>query len=202
MSTDKKLEDYTWEELLEATSTQESLKEAGRDSGQYTLENNLGIHTEDEELRKEWATLGGEAAIDKLLQWQQENDWNIGKLPKTKEWRENMSKAKIGKVHSEETKQKLSEYNIEKNKSLTKEERVKLYSNNSGKRREYNNRKKVYDLLPNEFTSHDLKNVILSLGYDASMAKVIGKDERFFIRIHKGTNQNNPSIYRKKDLDY
>ena len=197
MSTKKRLEDYSWEELLNATSTKETLKENGKETGQYTLENNLGIHTEDEELRKEWASMGGEANIDRLLQWQKENDWNIGKLPKTDEWKKNMSKSHMGKTHSKETKDKLKKYNIELNQSLTQEERTKKYSNNSAKRSGYTKRKRVYDALPDEFTSTEIRQVAVDLGYSASSWKIIANDTRFFKKIRKGTNQNNPSVYKK-----
>ena len=104
MNTKKRLEDYTWDELLEATSGKEGMKEAGKSSGQYTLENNLGIHTEDEELRREWATLGGHATIDSLLQWQKDNDHNIGEIAKVKddEWKSKISESLTGRKLSKE----------------------------------------------------------------------------------------------------
>lgn len=194
----KRLEDYTWDELIDATSTKESQKEAGRDSGQYTLEKSLGIHTEDEELRKEWAKMGGEANIDTLLQWQKDNNWNVGKLPKTEEWKNNISKSHMGKKLSADTKKKISEYNKNLANSMTDEERVNRYGNDASKRRGYNNRKRVYDALPNdEFTSMEFKKVVVDMGFDVSSWKLMAKDERFFIRIHKGTNQTNPSIFKK-----
>lgn len=198
MKTKKRLEDYSWEELLEATSGKEGLKEAGRDSGKYTLDNNLGIHTEDEELRREWAKMGGEASIDYLLEWQKENGHNIGEIAKLKsdEWLSKISKSLKGR--------KLSKEQIESNtnalkkyiQSLTKEERVKLYSNDSSARKSLRIRTEVLNLIEKDvFTTSEARKACNE--YGLSNWKAFLKDGRIIKQIHKGTNQNNPSIYQK-----
>ena len=142
---------------------------------------------------------GGYASIDKLLKWQKENGHNIGELAKNKsdKWIENISKAMLDKEKFEQHKNNLSTSLNSYNKLLSPEERTEKYKNDSGERRGYKNRKRIYDALPNEFTGIQIKEVTLDLGYGDSSWKKIVKDDRFFIRIHKGTNQSNPSIYKK-----
>jgi hypothetical protein len=194
----KRLEDYTWEELLEATSTKESLKENGKLIGQYTFENGLGIHTDDEELRREWARMGGEANIENLLEWQKENNHNIGEIAKHKsdEWKENISKALMGKEVSNETKEKLSKIVNEYNSSLTDEERKEKYSNDSSSRKSLRVRKEILDSIETEtFTTSQIRYACEK--YGLGNWKGLLKDERLVEQLYKGTNQSNPSVYRK-----
>jgi hypothetical protein len=198
MEAKKRLEDYSWEELLEATSAKEALKEAGRDSGYYTLDNNLGIHTDDLELRREWALMGGYSNIDYLLQWQKENNHNIGQIAKVKsdEWCNNISKSLTGR--------KLSKTHIENNRnavkkhidSLTKKERTKKYSNDSASKKSLDMRTKILNLIETDtFTTSEARKACDE--YGLGNWKAFLKDKRIIKQIHKGTNQNNPSIYQK-----
>jgi hypothetical protein len=203
MKTKKRLEDYTWEELLEATSGKEALKEAGRDSGNYTLENNLGIHTEDEELRKEWASMGGYATIDNLLKWQEDNGHNIGEIAKEKdeEWINKISNSLIeyyqNNPMSDDVKKKISD-TIKSNRSkMTKEQRSNLFGNDSASRKSLKIRSEILDLISTDiFTTSDARKACKEYGLDNW--KGFLKDKRIIEQIHKGTNQYNPSIYRKK----
>ena len=202
MKTKKRLEDYTWEELLEATSGKEGLKEAGRDSGKYTLDNNLGIHTEDEELRREWARMGGEANIDTLLEWQKENGHNIGEIAKNKddEWKSNISKSlkgrKLSKKHVENSRNGVKKYM----ESLSSEERSKKFSNDSSSRKSLKIRNEVLNLIQNDkFTTAEAKAICDKCGLN-DWARFL-KDKTIIKQIYKGTNGANPSIYQKINLD-
>jgi hypothetical protein len=194
----KRLEDYTWEELLKATSGKEALKENGIEIGQYTLENRIGIHTDDEELRREWSIMGGEAAIETLLQWQKENNHNIGEIAKHKsdEWKENISKSLMGKEVNSETREKLSKIVNEYNSSLTAEERKEKYSNDSSSRKSLKVRKEILDSIETEtFTTSQIRYACDK--YGLGNWKGLLKDKRLVEQLYKGTNQSNPSIYKK-----
>lgn len=193
----KKLEEYTWEELLEATSTKETLKENGQITGQYTLENRLGIHTDDEELRKEWAKMGGEASYERLLEYNEEIGHRVWELPKTDEWKQKISEAHMGKEVSDETKEKLSKVVSEFNASLTEEERKEKYSNDSSSRKSLRIRKEVLNMIEGDtFTTSQARMACEQ--YGLANWKGLLKDKRLVEQIHKGTNQSNPSIYKKK----
>jgi len=198
MKTQKQLKDYSWGELLEATSGKEGLKEAGRDSGKYTLDNKLGIHTDDEDLRNEWAKMGGEASIEKLLQWQKDNEHNIGEIAKVKndEWISKISESlkgrKLSKQHIENSKNGVKKY-IE---SLSDEERSIKFCNDSSSRKSLNIRTEILNMIPtNVFKTEDARKACKE--YGLGNWKGFLKDERIIKQIYKGTNQNNPSIYQK-----
>ena len=131
MNTKKRLEDYSWDELLELTSGKEGMKEAGRDSGKYTLDNHLGIHTEDEELRREWARMGGEATIEKLLQWQVDNNFRVCDLERTDEWCNNISIAMTGRKIPKSVRDKIRKTLKAKIDSMSPEERSEKYASYS-----------------------------------------------------------------------
>jgi hypothetical protein len=198
MKTKKRLEDYSWEELLEATSGKEGMREAGRDSGQFTLDNKIGIHTDDEELRKYWASMGGEASIEKLLEWQKENNHNIGEIAKVKddEWKIKIGKGNKGKIRTEELKNRLSEILVEKNSKLSEDERKEKYSNDSSSNKSLRVRLEVLSLIEsNRFNTAEARRACDK--YGLGNWKGLLKDERVVKQIHKGTNNFNPSIYEK-----
>lgn len=198
MKTKKRLEDYTWEELLEATSGKEGYKEAGRASAEYTLDNKLGIHTDDEELRREWASMGGEASIDKLLEWQKENNHleKLHKLERTNEWKQNISNSHKGKKIPNDVKERISKTIIENNSKLSVDELSKKYKNKVANERHLILRKKILDSIP---TDTFITSVAIRACSEFGVAnwKSFLKDNRIITQLHKGTNQNNPSIYKK-----
>lgn len=131
MKTKKRLEDYSWDELLEATSGKEAMKENGREIGKYTLDEKIGIHTENEELRTLWASMGGDASIDKLLQWQIDNGFRVCDLDRTEEWCNNISIAltgrKLSKKHINNVRAGVNRW-ID---TLSEKERKELFTNKS-----------------------------------------------------------------------
>jgi hypothetical protein len=195
MKNKKRLEDYTWEELLVATSGKEGMREGGREIGQYTKENKLGIHTDNQELKEEWASMGGDASIEQLLQWQKDNDYSIGDLEKTETHKKNIGLSNKGKVRTTETKNQISETLINFNSSLSQEERSNKYSNNA---RANAARIKKIEILnsieSDEFTSPTLVKVCKKFGYDY---KLLARDRDLLELVYKGTNGYNPSIYKK-----
>lgn len=198
MKTKKRLEDYSWDELLEATSTTETLRENGRASAKYTIENKLGIHTDNEELKREWASMGGEASIEQLLQWQEENGHNIGEISKNKndEWKEKIGIGNKGKVRTEDTKNTIRNSINELNKSLTKEQRSKIYSNDARKNAATKRKIEILkSIKKKQFTSMELKDACINFEYDY---KLMIKDTNLLERIHTGKNKTDLSIYKKK----
>jgi hypothetical protein len=166
---------------------------SGMEIGQWTKDNKLGIH--NPKLRKLWATMGGEANIDKLLQWQKDNNFRVCDLERTPEWKEAISKAHMGKVLTEETKNKVRDSINKLNESMSKDERSKMYSNDARKNAARIKRIQILDSIESdEFTSPTLIKVCKEFGYDY---KLLGKDATLLKVLHKGTNQNNPSIYKK-----
>ena len=172
--------------------------DGGKVAGNLTLETKVGIHIEDEELRREWATLGGHATIDNLLQWQKDNDHNIGDFAKVKddEWKSKISESltgrKLSKQHIENTKKGLKKYV----KSLSNKQRSEKYSNDSASRKSLMMRTEILNLIETDtFITSDARRACLQYGLDNW--KGFLKDKRIIKQIYKGTNQNNPSIYQK-----
>jgi hypothetical protein len=200
MKTKKQLKDYSWEELLEATSGKEALKEAGRDSGQYTLDNRLGIHTHNKELRIEWAKMGGEANIEQLLQWQKDNDFRVCDLERTDEWKDNIANAlkdyyKVNPI-SDELRMQISNKIRRNNSKLSDKQRSEKFKNDSASRKSLNMRNEILSMIKNNtFTTSEARKACAE--YGLGNWKAFLKDERIIKQIHKGTNQNNPSIYQK-----
>ena len=68
----------------------------GKLGSSYQMENNLGIHTDNQTLRREWASKGGKVGVHKM------NDKN----KESGHWR-NLGDSKIGISRSDETKSKI-----------------------------------------------------------------------------------------------
>jgi len=198
----KKLEDFSWEELNEMFSPEamhlQGAKNGGNVSGQLTLKNKTGIHIEDEELRREWAVLGGEASIEQLLQWQHENGHNIGEIAKVKddEWKSKISKSLTGR--------KLSEQHIKNSKegvkkyiqSLSEKERKEKFANDAQSRKSLQIRLQVLNLIENDkFITSEARKACDECG--VANWKGFLKDKRIIKQIYKGKNQFDPSIYEK-----
>ena len=196
MNTKKRLEDYSWDELLELTSGKEGMKEAGRDSGKYTLDNHLGIHTEDEELRREWARMGGEATIEKLLQWQIDNNFRVCDLERTDEWCNNISLALTGRKISKSIVNKMKKTLKAKIDAMSAEERSEKYSNDATSRKSLRIRTEVLNLIENKkFTTKEAREACEK--YGLKNWKFFLRDKRIIKQIYKGKNQFDPSIYEK-----
>jgi len=100
-------------------------------AGPLTFKKRIGIHTEDEKLRKEWASMGGKASIERLLQWQIDNDFRVCDLERTDEWCNNISLALTGRILSKSVRNKISKTLKNKMASMTEEERSKKFGNQS-----------------------------------------------------------------------
>lgn len=163
--------------------------------GKFTKNNELGIH--NPKLRKLWATMGGEANIEQLLQWQKDNNHNIGEIAKnkTEEWKQNIGKGNKGKIRTEDTKETIRNSINKFNESMSKDERSKMYSNDARANAARIKRIEILDSIESdEFTSTTLVMVCKQFGYDH---KLLGADRNLLELLHRGTNQNNPSIYKK-----
>jgi hypothetical protein len=61
-----------------------------------------------------------------------------------------------------------------------------------------NEQKKILSTLPEKFNSNDYIKICKEIGYNRkSIKEFILKDERFIQVLHEGTNQHNPSIFKK-----
>ena len=196
----KQLKDFSWDELNELFSPKEMQKQGakigGNLSGPLTHKNKTGIH--NEELRELWASMGGEASIDKLLQWQIDNNFRVCDLERTEEWCNNISIALTGlelsKKHKNNIKVGIRKYV----KSLTKEERSKKYANNASANSARIKRVKILNSIRvDEFDSIRLRKACDRFEYDFDL---LARDTTLLKRIHKGTNQHNPSIYKKINI--
>jgi hypothetical protein len=103
----------------------------GSIAGPLTFEKRIGIHTEDEELRKEWASMGGKVSIERLLQWQLDNDFRVCDLERTDEWCNNISIALTGRTLSKSVRDKISKTLKDRMASMTPEERREKFGNQS-----------------------------------------------------------------------
>lgn len=176
----------------------EGASNGGNLSGLLTQKNKTGIHTEDEELRRKWAVLGGEASIEQLLQWQNENGHNIGEIAKVKddEWINKISKSLTGRKIPKSVIDKVRNTLKAKISAMTPKERSEKYSNDASSRKSLSIRKEVLKLIENDtFTTAEARNACEE--YGLGNWKGFLKDKRIIKQIHKGTNNYNPSIYKK-----
>ena len=79
---------------------------------------------------------------------------------------------------------------------MTPEERSKRFTNDSASRKSLRVRMEVLNLIDTDtFTTADARKACDE--YGLGNWKGFLKDVRIIKQIHKGTNQNNPSIYQK-----
>lgn len=193
----KQLKDFSWDELNELFSPKEMQKQGQRNggklSGESTLQNKKAIH--NEKFRKEWQSMGGDASISKLLQWQIDNNFKVCDLERTEKWCNNISIALTGNSLSKKHKNNVK-IGIEKYmKSLSKEEKSKKYSNNARANTARIKRIKILNSIRvDEFDSIRLRKACDRFEYDFDL---LAKDKTLLERIYKGTNKTNPSIFKK-----
>jgi hypothetical protein len=143
-------------------------------------------------------TQGGESSIDILLNWQKQNNHNIGEIAKLKDdkWKQKIGDGNKNKIRSEELKKQLSQSVIEYNNKLSSEQKSKKYSNDSSSRKSLKIRTEVLNMIPTDiFNTSDAK--IACEKYGLGNWKAFLRDERIIKVIRKGTNQSNPGIYQK-----
>jgi hypothetical protein len=137
----------------------------------------------------------GHLSIKQLLQWQKDNNFRVCDLERTNEWKAAISKSHKGKVLSEEIKNKVRDSIHRLNQSMSKDERSKMYSNNARATAATKRKIEILNSIKsNEFTSTILKEQCKKFDYDY---KLMIKDRILLERIYTGTNQSNPSIYKK-----
>lgn len=171
----------------------EGAKRGGITAGLLTKLNESGIHKRD--LRNLWASMGGYASIDKLLQWQKDNGFRVCDLERNEEWCNNISKALTGRKLSKSTIKKISNNLKEYNASLTKEERSKKYSNNARANAARIKRLQILNSIKTDtFDSLRLRKACMKFEYNFDL---LARDKSLLKRIHTGKNQNDLSIYKK-----
>jgi hypothetical protein len=126
----KSLKGFTEDYLNQVTDGKirqlEGARNGGNISGPLTQFSKTGIH--NEEFRKQWATLGGQASIQQLLQWQIDNNFRVCDLERTDEWCNNISIALTGRKIPKSVAAKIRKTLKAKMESLTPEERSEKYS--------------------------------------------------------------------------
>lgn len=152
---------------------------------------------EAKERKKLWiASQGGKSSIKRLLDWQKENDFSIGNVPKTEKHKKNIGKSNKGKIRTEEVKKQIRESVNNLNASFTEEERKNMYSNDSSSRKSLRVRLEILSTIEGDtFTTSEARKACDE--YGLGNWKGFLKDKRIVKQIYKGTNQNNPSIYQK-----
>jgi hypothetical protein len=137
----------------------------------------------------------GYKTISKLLEWQKDTGYSIGKLKKTETHKKNIGLSNTGKVRTSETKNQIRQTVNDFNASLTQEQRSDKYSNNARTKAATKRKIEILNSIKKEqFTSSILKDTCKKFDYDY---KLMIKDNNLLEIIHRGTNQNNPSIYKK-----
>jgi hypothetical protein len=172
----------------------EGAKKGGLTAGIITQLNKTGIH--NEQFRKQWARLGGEASIQQLLQWQIDNNFKVCDLERTDEWCNNISIALTGRKIPKSVVNKVRKTLKAKIGAMTQEERSEKYGNNSSSRKSLKIRIEILNLIESDtFITSDARKACEQ--YGLKNWKAFLKDKRIIKQIYKGTNQNNPSIYKK-----
>lgn len=140
----------------------------------------------------------GKKTIKQLLQWQKDTGYSIGKLKKTETHKKNIGLSNTGKVRTSETKNQIRQTVNDFNASLTKEQRSDKYSNNARARKAREIRIKILNSIRvKTFDSIRLRRACDRFDYDFDL---LAKDKTLIERIHKGTNQTNPSIFKKQKI--
>jgi hypothetical protein len=194
----KSLEGFTEDYLNQVSDGKirqlEGAKNGGNVSGPLTQFSKTGIH--NEEFRKQWATLGGEASIQKLLQWQIDNNFRVCDLERTDEWCNNISIALTGRKIPKSIVNKIKKTLKSKIDSMSAEERSEKYGNDATSRKSLRIRTEVLNLIENKkFTTKEAREACEK--YGLKNWKFFLRDKRIIKQIHKGKNQFDPSIYEK-----
>lgn len=194
----KSLEGFTEDYLNQVTDGK--LKQLqGAKNGGYAA-SSAGAHLKGAEASKltNGASNGGKKSISKLLQWQKDNEHNIGEIAKIKdeEWcnkiSESLTGRKLSKEHIQNSKKGMKKY-IE---SLSSEERSEKFSNHSASNKSLRIRTEILNMIEGDtFTTSEARKACDE--YGLGNWKSFLKDNRIIKQIYKGTNQNNPSIYEK-----
>lgn len=163
----------SYEGQLEAEQRAKSWR--AEQGGITTLLNKIGVH--EPEFRHEH--------LEKLKN-----------LERNEEWKQRISDALMGKEVSEETKVKITETLNGFYESLSDEEKQEKYSNDSSSRKSLKVRKEILDSIEGEtFTTSQAR--LACEKYGLGNWKGLLKDKRLVEQIYKGTNQLNPSVYKK-----
>jgi hypothetical protein len=142
----------------------------------------------------------GYLTINKLLQWQKDNDFRVCDLERTEEWKQNQS-ISLKKYYeenpiSDELRMQIGNTIRKNNSKLSDIERSKKFSNDSATRKAIKTHTDILNTIAtNIFTTKDARKACEE--YGLGNWKGFLKNTNIIKQIHKGTNQNNPSIYKK-----
>lgn len=194
----KSLEEFTEDYLKQVSDGKirqiEGAKNGGHIAGELTKSNKTGIH--NEQFRQQWAILGGNASIQKLLQWQIDNNFRVCDFERTDEWCNNISIALTGRKIPKSVSNKIKKTLKARIQAMSMEERSQKYRNNSSSIKSLKIRTEILNLIENDkFTTSVARRACEQYGLDNW--KGFLKDKRIIKQIYKGTNQNNPSVYIK-----
>jgi len=117
----------------------------------------------------------------------------------------NVKSGHIERLHEKYSKENAKYFDHDE-RFCTKCERVitglGMYSRFHGDKCTYmdklNEQKRILSSLPNEFNSNEYIKICKEIGYNRkSIKEFILKDDRYIEVLYEGTNQHNPSIFRK-----
>lgn len=143
-----------------------------------------------------------------LKDWMEKNPEKVfeqnSKIGK-KQGKINVESGHLDRLHEKYSKEN-SKYFDHSEKLCTKCNRMitglGMYSRFHGDKCTYmdklNEQKQILSTLPNEFNSNEYIKICKEIGYNRkSIKEFILKDDRYIEVLHEGTNQYNPSIFRK-----
>lgn len=149
----------------------------------------------NEELQKLLTSF--EKEVGNIPQWKIDKIDFFRNIERTDSWRKNISKSTQGRKINNKVKKQISNKIITNNKSLSEKEKVEKFSNESSSKKSLMIRKEVLNLITtDEFTTTDAR--LACEKYGLKNWKFFLRDTRIIEQTYKGTNQFNPSKYKKK----
>jgi hypothetical protein len=118
----------------------------GKNNAKIQMENNIGLHTSNLDVRSQWAALGGKAVIESLNE----------KNKETGHWRK-LGDSKIGVKRDDETKQKIKESSKHSWRPILQ------YTKDGKLIKEWKNFTEIEEVLSNELNKKIIKQPIWSV---------------------------------------
>lgn len=213
------------EERREYNKTTDAKKEAydrqkkwiAAQGGKSVKNENRGIFKRDKKQRIEDARKGGTISAKKykgkfIKEWTEKNadkvfeqSSRIGK----KQGKANVESGHLDRLHEQYSKENAKYFDHNEKVCPNCNKTIKglgMYSrwhgDNCSELKKIQEQLKVISHLPNRFSSNDVVKICKKLGFNRKYIKYgICKNPNYIKVIYEGTNQNNPSIFEKINLD-
>ena len=187
----------------------EQRRKVGLRNGYRNMELGIGLTARTPEKRKQDAIKGGTVSGNKnkgkfLIEYNKNNpesQSNGGKIG----GRKNVESGHIKWLNETYAKENSKYFDHDKrlcNKCGRVIKGLGMYSLHHGDNCKYldkiNKQKEILSSLPTEFNSNDVARICKELNFNRKTIKYgICKDDRYIEVLHEGTNQHNPSIFKK-----